>query len=77
MKDKCHNCGNDTFEEKLVTMTLEKENKLFKIKNVPAKVCTRCGQEYFSPATYEMVYNLVNDEKRKSEKIEAEQLEFA
>ena len=76
MKDRCHNCGNDSFESKLVTFTLELDNKLFKIQKVPAKVCTRCEQKYFSPETYDSVYKLINKTDRKFVKIEAEQLEF-
>ena len=77
MKDKCQNCGNEHFENKMVPFTLDKDNKLFKIHNVPAEVCTLCGQKYFSPETYSAVYKLVNNDYRESKPIEAEQMEFA
>lgn len=64
MKTKCLNCGNDTFEEKLVSMTIEKNDKLFKIDNIPAKVCTRCEEEYFSAETYDSVYKMINNDMK-------------
>ena len=48
MKDKCYYCGNDTFEERLVSFTYEKGNKIFKIQNVPLKTCLRCEKIFYS-----------------------------
>lgn len=74
--DKCHNCGNEHFEEELVSLTIEEDNKIFKIDNIPAKVCKRCSEEYFTAETYKTVYKMINSENRNSKIIEAELLEF-
>lgn len=76
MEDKCYYCGNDSFEIKNVSMILQKENKIYKIQNVPAKVCTRCEEQYLNPKTSISINELINNKDIEHIKIEAEQLEF-
>jgi HTH-type transcriptional regulator / antitoxin MqsA len=76
MKDKCYYCGNETFEERLVSFTYEKGNKIFKIQNVPAKVCIRCEEKYFTAEISKSMQELINKENRSFKTIEAEEFEF-
>ena len=56
---KCAICGGKT-EHKHIDLPLELRNKFLVVKNVPAEVCTQCGEIYYSV-----------DVAKKLEKIEA------
>ncbi len=75
--DKCHNCGNQNFEIKNVDHVFNIEGKLYFVKNIPAKVCTRCEEEYFTPQTYSKVYDLIYNNESKLETIETDVFEYA
>lgn len=57
MRD-CFFCGGTT-EKKLVAYTKWYKGKLIAIENVPAEVCTQCGEQYFSPKIVEKLQKIV------------------
>jgi len=44
---KCFYCKGDT-EDKVKTHAVTLENAVIIVKNVPAMLCTQCGEAYFS-----------------------------
>lgn len=44
---RCYRCGGNA-KEKSVTFSLETNRGLVMVHGVPAKVCTRCGEQSFS-----------------------------
>ena len=44
---KCFYCKGDT-ENKVKTHAVTLENAVIIVKNVPAMLCTQCGEAYFS-----------------------------
>jgi len=50
---------NETFNQKLVTYTLENAGHFYIIENVPAKVCEETGEQLFAPSTVEQIRSLV------------------
>ena len=46
----CHVCCGTVTEGK-VNFTVELDDKLMVVENVPAKVCGQCGERLFSPDT--------------------------
>ncbi len=77
MKDKCNNCGNESFHEGIANHLLDIDGKIYVIKNIPAKICDRCEAKFFSPETYDAVYKMIYNPKSPKRKIEAELLEFS
>lgn len=75
--DKCHNCGNQNFEYRSVDHVFNIDGKLYFVKSIPATVCTRCEEEYFSPQTYSKVYDLIYKNESKLETIETDVFEYA
>ncbi len=48
---KCVICRNGNTIEGLITVVLERGSSTLIFKNVPAKVCENCGEEYLSEKT--------------------------
>ena len=74
---KCHNCGNDKFEQKYIENIFKIGDKIYLVKNIPAEVCSRCDEPYFSPETYRTVRELIDNNNNVVEKIETDVLEYA
>lgn len=45
---KCAICRNGRTEDSHTTVVLEKDQTTLVFKNVPAKICDNCGEEYIS-----------------------------
>jgi len=58
---RCHTCGGTHFEEKTVLRFLQYEGHHYLFRNVPATVCTQCGQEYFAAKTHNDIMMLLRD----------------
>lgn len=56
---KCPECGGK-IKEDVVKMTYELKNSHITIKNIPAKVCEKCGNELIDGHTAKDVDLLVN-----------------
>lgn len=55
----CYNCGSEKFTSQLVNETFDIEGKLILVENIPAQVCSRCGEITFSGETAEKVRLIV------------------
>lgn len=51
-------------EEKKVNYVVDLEDNIIIIKEVPAKVCTQCGEQYFDDETAENIEKMVNELKK-------------
>ena len=47
---KCAICQNGSTAEGFTTLVLERDQTTFVFKNVPAQICSNCGEEYVSSA---------------------------
>jgi len=45
---KCVFCGGRVVKKR-VTFSYEEDSKYLLVKNVPAEVCTKCGEKTYSP----------------------------
>jgi YgiT-type zinc finger domain-containing protein len=48
---KCAICRNGYTVKGHITVVLERDQSILVFKNVPAKVCENCGEEYLSEET--------------------------
>ena len=53
-------------EKKQVNYVVDLENTIIIVKGVPAKVCTKCGEQYFDDETTENIEKIVNQLKNLS-----------
>lgn len=59
----CFMCKGE-LEEKKVNYIVDLENTIIIIKEVPAKVCTQCGEQFFDDETSENIEKIVNQLKQ-------------
>ncbi len=57
----CVFCGGK-LEEKRVIFTYEKDYKYLFVENVPASVCTKCGEKTYSPDVTDQLLKFARDE---------------
>ncbi|MCA6369544.1 MAG: type II toxin-antitoxin system MqsA family antitoxin [Cytophagales bacterium] len=73
----CVLCHNGATEKGLVTVTLEKNQTIVLIKNVPAEVCTTCGHYYLSDEMTKVVLQKGGDAITKGAELEVVNLKVA
>lgn len=52
---KCHVCNAEEFHQELVSEIFEIGGKFYLVEQIPATVCSQCGEESFKPETTERV----------------------
>lgn len=62
----CHFCGG-ALKEQLTTFLHEDNGQVWLVRNVPAFVCTQCGEKEFSRATTKQVLSLLKQPPRPAE----------
>lgn len=58
----CFMCKGD-LESRKVNYIVDLDNTIIIIKEVPAKVCTQCGEQYFDDETSKNIEKIVNQLK--------------
>jgi len=58
MAERCAFCKGE-LEEKTVTYTTEYKGRVAVVENVPAEVCTQCGEKFIGPEVAEKIQRLV------------------
>ena len=58
---KCVFCGGKV-EKTVVTFSYEEGDKYLFVENVPAEVCTKCGERTYSPEVTEELLRFARDE---------------
>ena len=69
--------AKENLVEKRVTYTLLKDGQFFIVENVPARVNTQTGEQFFSPQTVEHLQKIIMEHKRPVRTIETPVFEFA
>ena len=64
----CFKCEGKLIEKK-VNYMVDLENTIIIIKEVPARVCTQCGEQYFDDETSENIEIIVNKLKDLSTEV--------
>lgn len=58
---KCVICKNGQTANQTVTVTLEQNGKTFVFKDVPARVCENCGEQYLEEETSKRLIGLAQE----------------
>lgn len=64
----CFMCEGE-LEEKKVNYIVDLENTIIIIKGVPAKVCAKCGEQYFDDDIAKNIEEIVNQLKKLSTEV--------
>ncbi len=57
---RCEHCGSDTYED-VAKAALWRENGLVVIEDIPARVCERCGEQFFDQEISKRIEKLIAD----------------
>lgn len=52
---KCHVCSSEESHREYVSEIFQIEGKFYLVENIPATVCSRCGEEIFDRETTEKI----------------------
>ena len=72
---KCAICKNGYTNPGTITVVLEKEHTTLIFKEVPADICTNCGEEYVSDEVNHQLLLKANDALQRN--VSLELLQFA
>ena len=67
----------EEMKDAMVTYTLERNGKFYIIENVPARVSSITGEEYFAPETVDRLQEIIMTGKKPKKTIETPIFEFA
>ncbi len=54
---RCFVCKNGTVRPGRITYVVERDGHVVVIRDVPAEVCSQCGEEYFGSETAQALYD--------------------
>jgi YgiT-type zinc finger domain-containing protein len=74
---KCHVCGSTESVDKFVSEVFQLDGKPVLVENIPAQVCTRCGEEIFSRETVEKVRRIVHGKKKPIRSVKMDVFAYA
>ena len=73
----CEVCGKTVMRTELVTEVFLVDGKRILVEQIPARVCTHCGERTYSRETTEKVRRMVHGEATPIGVVELEVYEFA
>lgn len=73
---KCVFCGGKV-EKTVVTFSYKEGSKHLFVENVPAEVCTRCGEKTYTPEVTEELLKFAKDEFKPVGTVEVPVFDFA
>ncbi|SMD46074.1 YgiT-type zinc finger domain-containing protein [Aquiflexum balticum DSM 16537] len=74
---ECSICKNGHTKPGKVTVTLERDNTIVLLKDVPAEVCQNCGHYYLDSATTKLVMDKAQEAYDKGAELEVVKLNVA
>jgi HTH-type transcriptional regulator / antitoxin MqsA len=66
---RCHICSSEAAHTELVSEIFEIDGKFYLVEQIPATVCSRCGEEIFSRETTERIRVMLHGEAKPTKSI--------
>lgn len=74
---KCVICKNGQTKPGRATVTLERQETTLVVKNVPAEVCTNCGEEYVDEKAASRLLKTAEDVAQRGVQVDVRSYEAA
>lgn len=74
---KCVICKNGEVKSGTTTITLERDEKTFVFKKVPARICENCGEEYLNKETSEHLLTIAESDALQGVQVDIRQYKAA
>ncbi len=75
--DQCEVCGSPVGHTELVNEVFNIDGKLVLVEQIPARVCSRCGETTFSRETTERIRRMVHGESQPVKSVQVDVFEYA
>lgn len=69
---KCHVCSSAEFHTELVDEIFQIKNQFYMVEQIPAQVCSRCGEITFSRETTEKIRKMLQGDAQPVKSIQVE-----
>jgi YgiT-type zinc finger domain-containing protein len=66
---KCHVCGSEEYHSGSINEVFNIQGKFYLVENIPATVCSRCGEEILSRETTERIRVMLHEQKQPTRSI--------
>ena len=73
----CHVCGSEQMKEELVNEIFLVDGKFILMENIPARLCSHCGEPTFSRETTEKIRQMVHGESEPVKSIQVDVFAFS
>ena len=73
---ECSFCGGKV-EKRIVTFSHEENSKYLLVENVPAEVCTKCGERTYSPEVTDKLLRFAKNKSQPVKIVEVPVFDFA
>ncbi|MBI3578911.1 MAG: YgiT-type zinc finger protein [Ignavibacteriales bacterium] len=73
---KCHGCGSTESHRKLISQTFQVEGRPVLVENIPATICSRCGEAIFDVDIVERVRRMVHGEVKPVKSVSMDVFEY-
>jgi HTH-type transcriptional regulator/antitoxin MqsA len=73
---KCHVCHSEESQTELVSEIFEIDEKFYLVEQIPAIVCSRCGEETFSRETTEQIRVMLHSKAQPIKSISVDVFSF-
>ena len=73
---KCVFCGGKV-EKRKATFSYEEDDKYLFVENVPAEICTKCGEKTYSPEVTNYLLRFAKDDFKPAKTIVVPVFDFA
>jgi len=73
---RCHVCGKTAGREKFVSEVFDIDGKSVRVENIPATVCTNCGEPVFNRETTGKVRRMVHGEAKPVKSVQMDVFAF-
>jgi len=74
---RCHVCGKTEGREELVHEVFDIEGRSVRVENIPATICTHCGETVFSRDTTDKVRRMVHGEATPVKSVQMDVFAFS
>ncbi len=61
---KCHVCQSEDSHQELINEIFQIDGKFYLVEQIPAMVCSRCGEEIFSRETTERIRVMLHSQAK-------------
>ena len=72
----CVICKNGETEPGVTTSTLERDDMILFIRDIPAKVCNNCGEAYIASETFARLQNMSLEDGERDDDVEVVVLKY-